>query len=159
MEDPEWGKMISAFIACAIKPGLVGLPASVFAYHFGFLKTLLIGASGGVAGSLVFGYLSEEVMILWNRIMKKIFPNKKKKRRMTKTNRMLVGIKKYFGIPGIAIISPLFLSIPLGSFLAIRFFGDRHRTVLWMSVCSVCWTVILYLVYHGFYTTLMNLFN
>jgi len=158
MESPEWGKIISVFIACALKPGIVGLPIAA-AMKFSFLWTLLVSGSAGIVGSFIFGYLSKEVIELWQKISNKFFPNRKKKKTFTKMNRFLVKTKKYFGITGIALISPLFLSIPLGSFLAIRFFKDRHKTVLYMSISSVGWTVILYFFYTGAFDGIVKLFN
>lgn len=158
MSGADWGEILSAFIACAIKPGLVGLPASVFAFNFPFLETLLVSGSAGICGSIVFGFLSKEVIVGWEWVLKKIFPNRQK-RTFTKMNRFIIRAKKYFGITGIAIISPLILSIPLGTFLAIRFFKDRHKTVLYMSISSVVWTVALYFLYNGLYDKLKSFFT
>ncbi|MGZ3866996.1 MAG: hypothetical protein ACXVC6_11440 [Bacteroidia bacterium] len=159
MEGLEWGKIITAFIACAIKPGLVGLPTTVFAFHFTFLQTLLVSGTAGVCGSIVFGFVSDEALRLYEWVMKKIFPNRKKPKRFTRMNRFVIKAKKYFGIPGIAALAPLILSIPLGSFLAIRFFRDRHKTIIWMSAMSVAWTIVLYFIYNGFYESLSKLFK
>lgn len=159
MAAGEWGKIITAFIACALKPGLVGLPTTVFAFHFSFLKTLVVSGSAGICGSVVFSFLSEEALILYNFVENKLFPKKKKKKRFTGMNRFIIKAKKYFGIAGIAALAPLILSIPLGSFLAIRFFGHRNKTILYMSISSVLWTIILYFTYNGFYDKLKHLFK
>jgi len=158
MESPEWGQIISVFIACALKPGIVGLPLAT-ALNFPFLWTLLVSGGAGICGSFVFGYLSEEIVVLWERAACKLFPNRNPKKKFTKTNRIIVKTKKYFGITGIAIISPLFLSIPLGSFVAIRLFKDRHKTVLYMCISSVAWTVILYFFYNGAFDRIVELFK
>jgi membrane protein YqaA with SNARE-associated domain len=158
MESPEWGHIISVFIASTLKLGIVGLPMAA-AFKFSFLKTLLVCGTGGVTGSFVFGYLSEEIIILWNRLMKKLYPNRKKAKVFTRTNRLVVRTKKYFGIMGIAFISPLFLSIPFGSFVAIQLFRDRHKTVLYISISSIMWTVILYFFYNGALGSISNLFK
>ena len=158
MGGGEWGQIISVFIASALKLGIVGVPMAA-AFKFSFLKTLLVCGSGGIFGSFVFGYLSAEVLVLWDWLMKKFYPNRKKKKRFTKTNRLLVRIKKYFGIKGIAFISPLFLSSPLGSFVAIEFFRERHKTVLYMSVSAVLWTVILYFFYNGAFDAIISIFK
>jgi hypothetical protein len=158
MGGAEWGQILSVFIACALKPGIVGLPLAA-ALKFSFLKTLIVSGSAGVCGSIVFGFLSEEIVILYEKFMCKFFPNRKKPKVFTKMNRFLVRVKKYFGITGIAICAPLFLSIPLGSFVAIRFFGDRHKTILYMSIASIGWTVILYFFYHGAFDGIMKLFR
>src|ERR1035437_1793004 len=136
MSAAEWSKIIAAFIACAVKPGLVGLPTTVFAFHFSFLQTLLVSGSAGICGSFVFCFLSDEIIRLYEWFLNKCFPNRKKKK-FTKTNRLLISVKHYFGIKGIAFLAPLILSIPLGSFVAIRFFGHRNKTILYMSISSV----------------------
>ncbi|MGZ3864216.1 MAG: hypothetical protein ACXVPN_13855 [Bacteroidia bacterium] len=159
MTAGEWGEIVTAFIACAIKPGLVGLPTTVFAFHFTFLKTLLVSGTAGICGSVVFGILSKEVMVLYEWVMKKIFPGRKPPKRFTRMNRFVIKAKKYFGIPGIAVLAPLILSIPLGSFLAIRFFGHVKKTIVWMCITSIAWTIILYFIYNGFYESLSKLFK
>ncbi len=148
MSAGEWSKIISAFIACAIKPGLVGLPATVI-FKFSFLKTLLVSGTAGICGSVVFSVLSKEIVKLYELFMNRYFP-KRKKKKFTRMNRFVLKTKKYFGITGIAVIAPLFLSLPLGCFLAIRFFGNRNKTILYMSVSSILWTIILYFIYNGF---------
>jgi hypothetical protein len=158
MSSAEWGQIISAFIACAIKPGLVGIPTTVFIFHFSFLQTFLVGGIAGIFGSIVFGFLSEEALILYDRAMNKFFPARKKKR-FTRMNRFIIKAQKHFGLTGIAILTPLILSFPLGSFLAIRFFGNRNKTILYLSVSSVIWTILLYFIYNGFYDKLKAFFT
>lgn len=147
---------MSVFFACAIKPGLVGLPLAA-AMKFSFLKTLLVAGGAGVTGSVVFSYLSEELLEWWHKFLDKFFPGRKRAKRFSRTTRFLVKVKKYFGIIGIAAVSPLFLSIPLGSFFAIRFFGERQKTVVYMSISSLAWTVLLYFFYNGFFDRIMHM--
>lgn len=158
MGESGWGQILSVFLACALKPGLVGLPLAA-ALKFSFLKTLLVSGTAGVCSSFVFAYLSEELLALWHRLLDKFFPNRKRARRFSRTARFLVRVKKYFGITGIAIVSPLFLSIPLGSFFSIRFFGHPSKTALSMSIASLAWTVILYFFYNGFFDGIVRLIN
>lgn len=158
MGGADWGEILSVFIACALKPGIVGLPLAA-ALHFSFIKTLVVGGVAGVTGSIVFTFLSEEIVVLYEKAMCKFFPNRKKPKVFTKTTRFLVKVKKYFGITGIAICAPLFLSIPLGSFVAVRFFGHPKKTAVYLSVASVAWTVILYFFYHGFFDGIVKLFR
>jgi hypothetical protein len=156
MDQGGWGPILSVFLASAIKPGLVGIPLAT-ALKFSFLKTLLISGGAGVTGSVVFAYLSDKLLVLWHRLLDRFFPNRARPKRFSRTTRFLVKVKKYFGITGIAIISPLFLSIPLGSFFAIRFFGDRQKTLVYMSISSIAWTVLLYFFYNGFFDGIVRL--
>jgi len=160
MDHGEWSKIITAFFACAYRPALLGLPTEIFAFHFSFLKVLLIGITSGFFGSAVSAFLSEELILLSEYIMKKIYPNRKK-RRITRSNRFLIKAKKYFGIVGIAAISPVIISIPFGTFLAIRFFGykSRNKMVLLTTLFTAIWTVILYAIYHKFHHYFLDYFK
>ena len=150
MHSYEWSKIITAFLACAYRPALIGLPAEMFAFHFSFLKIFLINSLAGISSSVLFGFLSEEIIVLYEYVLRKVF-RKRKKKKNYKWLRFLIKAKKYFGIGGIAIVSPILLSIPFGTFIAIRFFGNRNKTMLLMSISSVVWTVILYFTYLKFH--------
>ncbi|HKC68129.1 MAG TPA: hypothetical protein VKG26_07850 [Bacteroidia bacterium] len=160
MDSGEWSKIITAFFACAYRPALLGLPTEVFAFHFSFLKILLIGVTAGFFGSTVSAFLSEELILFSNYLSKKFFPTRKKKR-ITRTNRFLIKAKKYFGIVGVASLSPLIFSIPFGTFIAIRFFGykNRNKTIFLMTASTALWTVILYAIYHRFHHHLVHYFT
>jgi type IV secretory pathway VirB3-like protein len=160
MNGAEWGKIVTAFFACAYRPSLIGLPTAMFAFHFPFYKILLISITSSIFSSIVSVYLSKELIMLYEYIISKLYPNKQKKI-MTKTNRFLIKAKHYFGIVGISAISPLVLSIPFGTFIAIRFFGykNRVRTIVLMSLSAVVWTIILYFIYNKFYMYFLNYFK
>ena len=160
MDATEWGKIITAFFACAYRPALLGLPTEIFAFHFPFFKILLIGASAGLFGATLSAFLSKELITLYEYIMRKLLPSRIKKR-FTRTNRFLIKAKKYIGINSIAAVSPVLLSIPFGTFLAIRFFGikDRHKIILVMTTSTIIWTILLYFLYHKFHHHLINYFK
>lgn len=56
-----------------------------------------------------------------------------------KRNKWVVKIKKTMGLKGVAILFPLFLSVPLGSIIAAKFFG-KLRATFWLILT----TIILY---------------
>ncbi|MFL5753947.1 MAG: hypothetical protein ACJ76F_11110 [Bacteroidia bacterium] len=156
----EWGKIIAVFISCAIKPGLAGIPTAVFAFKFTFLQTLIISSSGGITGTLIFSYLIDGIFKMITRFQDKHFPNRNRNKKIfTKTNRIIVKAKRSFGIVGISIISPPFLSIPFGVFLALRFFGHRGKIILCMCISVVVWTILLYFFYHSFYASFVSMFS
>jgi len=64
-------------------------------------------------------------------------------RKFTWLNKSLVRVKKKFGMLGIAILTPPFLSIPLGSIVMAKFF-KHNRLALPILVVSVAfWGVVL----------------
>lgn len=46
----------------------------------------------------------------------------------TRTNKFIVKMKMRFGIYGISMFAPLFLSIPLGSIVTAKFYGKEKKT-------------------------------
>lgn len=138
-------KILSIFLLSSVKFGIGGVPAAVFA-NFPFFKAMLITISGGMTGVVVFTYLSDWV----EHKLEKMFPRKNKKK-FTLTNKIIVYVKKYFGLVGIAIITPLILSIPLGVFIALRFYHhDKNKIIRYMLVSITAWAVIIYFVLNNF---------
>jgi hypothetical protein len=150
MDQHKFGELITAFFACAYRPALLGLPLE-FLFHFPFYKVFIISVSAAAFGSFVSAFLSEELILLYNYLKRKFFP-RHKKRVFTKFNRIYIRMKKHIGIAGIAALAPAVLSIPFGTFLCIRFFGyDKlKKTVLYITISTSIWTVLLYFLYHTF---------
>lgn len=151
MDAAEWSKIITTFIAFAYRPCIVGLPSAMYVFHFTFYRILLIGIPAIIFSSVLSAYLSEELIKLYYYIISKIFPNKKQKK-VTHLKRLLVKIKHYFGIVGIAIVSPIILSIPVGTFIAISFFGykQKFKIMLLMSLFNFLWVIALYFIFLRF---------
>ncbi|RMG80601.1 MAG: hypothetical protein D6707_06140 [Bacteroidetes bacterium] len=52
-------------------------------------------------------------------------------------------VKSRFGILGVALITPVILSIPLGSMLAARFFSDNKMALPILMIAVLFWSVVL----------------
>jgi hypothetical protein len=143
--DISWSEFFTIFIACALKPGIAGIPTAVLVFGFNFFETLVVCSLGGITGSFFFSFLIYVVIKLVNKLITKIFPLRNtSKKKFTKVNRFIITMKKKFGVVGVSIIAPLFLSIPLGVFICLKFFGDRPKIIFWMSFFVVFWTIVLY---------------
>jgi hypothetical protein len=106
---------------------------------------MLVACTGAIAGNIFFTYLSAAII--------KAIHNFRAKRNLihrrkifTKFNRRIIKIKKRFGLAGIAFITPILLSTPLGAFLAERFFKDKKKIILYLSGATIFWALTLYLV-------------
>ena len=122
-------KILSVFLLSAVKFGIGGVPAAVFA-NFGFFKAMLITISGGMTGVVVFTYFSDWVEHKFSKIF---YPKNTKK--FTFTNKAIVKVKKYFGLIGISAITPILLSIPVGVFIAVRLYHhDKNKIIRYMFV-------------------------
>lgn len=140
-------KILSIFLLSTVKFGLGGVPAAVFA-NFSFFKAMLVTISGGMVGIVTFTYLSEWI----NQRLQKSALKKtgKPKKKFTFTNKLIVYVKKYFGLVGIAVVTPIILSIPIGVFLSIRYYKDKGKIIRYMFVSILGWAVALYYALHTF---------
>lgn len=100
---------------------------------------------GGLIGVFFFFYLSSAIMLLISRMAAgsdKKKPSKPKKK-FTWKNKIIVHVKREYGLIGLAAITPVLLSIPLGTFLAARFFRNPRKVILYLSASVVVWSVIV----------------
>ena len=122
----------------ALAVGYMLLPTTNYSY-LEIVSTLITGGSFGL---VFFYYASEWINIQLN----KLFSKKKKKKVFTNGNRRFIKIKNKYGLIGISVLTPILLSIPIGCFLASRFFSKKKFTLLFMIAGIVFWAFILPLI-------------
>ncbi|NBQ48390.1 MAG: hypothetical protein EBU33_08055, partial [Sphingobacteriia bacterium] len=67
-------------------------------------------------------------------------------------NRRIIRVRQKFGLAGIAFITPILLSTPLGAFIAERFYRDKKKIILYLSLATIFWALALYCIFilvHG----------
>jgi hypothetical protein len=136
-------KFLSVFVASAIAYGKLGMPMAIALFKLQFLKIMIVTISGGITGNIVFTNLSAAIIRgVHNYRRKRNLIHRK--RIFTKFNRRIIRLRQRFGLAGIAFITPMFLSTPLGAFIAERFYRDKQRVILYLSVSVVLWALTLY---------------
>jgi ABC-type antimicrobial peptide transport system permease subunit len=112
---------------------------------FGYIETLLITTTGGLVGVFFFFYLSSAIMLMISKISAKTNKNRpvKRKKKFTWKNKMIIHIKREYGLIGLAALTPIVLSIPLGTFLAARYFSDQKKIIGYLSASVIVWSVIV----------------
>lgn len=100
-----------------------------------FIETYLACVAGAIASAAIFYYSSEFFMKrayekrkeMIRRSVENGIPLKFKKR-FTRTNKLVVSMKRRLGIVGISMYAPLLLSVPIGSIITAKFYGKDRRT-------------------------------
>ena len=124
-------------------------PLAIYAMKMSFTETLLFTNIGGIIGAVVFVFFSDLLIKAYKNFWpEKLKFKKNKKVVFTKRNRRLVKIKVKYGLYGIVILSPLLLSIPVGAFLTVKYYGTHKSNILWLIAGQIFWS----LVYTLFYT-------
>ena len=150
----EFWKIFSVFLTSFFGFGKVAVPSAVALFNFNFLKVMAITCSGGISGAIVFTNISDVLMKWWNNAKIKYFRNHDHPKVFTKGNRRIIRIKKRFGIWGIAVVTQLGLSMPVGTFIAERFYKDKKKVILIFSFVALCWYVTIYFLLLFFYDTI-----
>ena len=158
MDSTDIWKFISAALACTVSLSKIGIPTVIAIYKYNYVLALLSSCIGSVFGTVVFTYLFAGILKWWHNLKEKYFKPKHPKKVFTKFNRRVIRIKHRFGLIGIAILTPIFLSIPIGAFLADRFYKNRKKVITYLSISSICWCFTLYFIFLFFYDTFKSWF-
>lgn len=153
-------------------------------YTFNWLETTVYAIIGGMLGVIVFMYFSDAMLIIWNRLRIYFFRRKKKREErfsppvadvegnlkiqydyvdtslptrniFSSRTRRIVRIWNRYGLFGLAAITPVFLSIPVGTFFISRLEKNKKRILLYMFISIVIWSVLLSTLFY--YTSFKRL--
>ena len=134
-------QVILTILSSSVKFAMT-FPLAVLQFNFNFAETVLWTNVGGILGIYFFTYLSDKIMEWWKRNFRK-----KRKKIFTKKNRRIVRIKQDYGLIGIALITPLLLSIPVGAFLMVRYYPRSKYKIVALLTSNIIWSVIYTLFY------------
>ena len=124
-------------------------PVAIYVMGMSFTETLVYTNIGGILGTLIFVYFSQFLISAWNKYWPEKLKFRRKKRKIfTKRKRRFVKIKSNYGLIGIVILSPVILSIPVGSFLTVKYYGNRIKNIIFLIAGQLFWSF----VYTFFYT-------
>lgn len=126
---------------------LAGPPVAYYGQlsEFSYFESNIYCIIGGTAGVLFFMFLSTHTIKILNSV-KRFFTksgNLKPQKIFTTRNRRIVKFWRSYGLMGIAIITPIILSIPVGTFIAVKLNSNKKKIFLYMFCSIVLWSVIL----------------
>jgi hypothetical protein len=117
-------------------------PMAVYAMKMSFTETLIYTNIGGALGMVISVFLSDVILKLWQQYWPEKLKINKNKKIFTPASRRLIRIKKRYGLPGIVALSPVLLSIPLGAFLTVKYYGVNVRNMFWLTLGQLLWSVL-----------------
>lgn len=127
-----------------------------FGYGLTWWQAFVFSVAGGCAGVLVFYFLTPALMKALRVFMvtlRHIFNIKKQRRtkkdirKFTKKNRFIIHIRGRLGLFGIALLTPVLLSIPLGSILANKYYAANRFTLPILFASVILWSIVLCLFF------------
>jgi hypothetical protein len=145
-------KILSVFFTCSFA-FKIGFPTAFMVLDQDFFTVITVTCAGGIAGNILFTHLSAALLkaIHEFRVKRGLIQKTKK---FSPFNRRVIRIKQKFGLAGIAFVTPIFLSTPVGAFLAERFFKDKRKIIIYLSGATVLWAFLLYFILYFFHESL-----
>lgn len=119
---------------------LLAIPVAAYQYEFSFWETFLFSSIGGVIGIIIFAKFSRWIIDHYNNLMSSI--QKANSKKGLKNVVAIKTIRKY-GLFGIAFLTPIFFSIPIGTFIALRFFPNKKKTLPVLAASVFGWSFVL----------------
>ncbi len=132
-------KYVSVFLISCVK-FILG-PILGLSYGINIPVICILTTAGMMLTVYVICYFGEPIRSFFVRVF-----GKKKKKVFSPKSRRFVEIWNKYGIKGIAFLTPILLSPPGGTFIAIAFGGKKSDIIKWMWVSSAFFSVVLTLV-------------
>jgi uncharacterized membrane protein len=112
---------------------------------FSFFEAVTVTSLGGFVGCTFFTIMSDRLLLFFRQRRERrdaLDPaNIRVRRKFSRQNRTIVRVKHRFGLIGIALLTPLLFSIPLGCFLAVRYFKHKRQILMYMFASILFWSV------------------
>ena len=155
-------KIAVLFLVSSVK-FVLAFPLAL-SFQFSFFNTFIITTAGGVAGVMFFAFISMELIVLWNWVVRRLIipypktakmlrfltsnPDEEKKSVPIKRKRRYIRFKKNFGLWGIVIFTPFLISIPIGTFLIVRFYGRTNKNIIILCISVLFWAAFFSSLVH-----------
>lgn len=128
-------KYLTIALASTLK--FFGGPIAGYAMGMGWIETALCSTAGMMFTILLVSTLAQQIKKLMDRF------RKSPKKTFSKTSRIAVKIWQKFGIIGIAFLTPVLFTPPLGAILIVAFRIPRFTAYSWMLASALVWGLIV----------------
>ncbi|MCD4729925.1 MAG: hypothetical protein K8R74_04960 [Bacteroidales bacterium] len=153
----QFFKLIQILIVSGIK--FLFAPLISIGYGFNYFQTVIFTTIGGILGILFFYFLSKWIISQYGKYCPIVFSyftgekverakkilncDQPPKKKFTRKNKIIINIRKKYGFFGIIFFTPILLSIPIGAFLARKYYSKKANVLVYMSISVVLWSFFM----------------
>ena len=139
----DWAGFLFVALWAATK-FMVGIFSAIL-LQVGFFTGVGLCVASGMAGVLFFTYVWENVI----RLYRCYFPPGAKSKSAhphgpTFKTRVIEKVRAHFGLAGIALLTPLILTVPVGTYAALAITNQKRRIFLYMFLSFSGWSVLFF---------------
>jgi hypothetical protein len=132
-------KCLAVALTCTFKY-IIGVFAALGA-GLNFIETLISTVAGGMFGVIVYLYLWDAIIFVYHKIRP---PKPQTFKPVGKHRRRVLKIIIKYEVVGIAVLTPILLSVPIGTILASSIEKNKWRIKLYMLISFCAYTVLIY---------------
>jgi len=133
-------------------------PALSFSMGLNFIQTWISTSAGGIMGVVVFFFVSRWFLHLYLRyfsyythlirvrihsFLNLSIPKFIPARKFTRRNRFIIRLVRKYGLVGIVALTPVLLSIPVGTFIATRYYSTNRYLLVYLSASVIFWSLFM----------------
>lgn len=137
----DWLETLIFAILATIKFA-VAVPFFILEEKLSFWEGLIFSLASGTFGIILFMFISRWVLQGWKWLKNALGIRTRKRRKFNRRVRRMVRLKSRYGLIGIALLSPILISIPVGCFLAVRYYKNTRKVFLYMEAGVILWSLI-----------------
>ncbi|GAB2614086.1 hypothetical protein GCM10027035_08220 [Emticicia sediminis] len=128
----NFAKYLSVIAISMLK--FAGGPLTGLAIKLSWIETAICSVVGMM--------LTVSLIVFSGDFIRKIFRKDKPTKKFTKMTRFGVKIRQKFGLIGIAFLTPLLFTPPVGAALSVAFRYDKKAILLQMLISAVVWAIV-----------------
>lgn len=132
-------KYVAVALTASVKY-IFGISAALVA-GLNFFETMICTVGGGMIGVFVYLYLWEGILLVYHKLRP---PKPKQFKPIGKHRRRILKIIIKYEVVGIALLTPVLLSVPIGTILAASIEKNKWRIKLYMLMSFVLYSVVIY---------------
>jgi hypothetical protein len=156
-------KIIQVAIISSVK--FIFAPPVSIEMGFSYFETIATTTAGGIIGVFFFYHLSGWLLKMFRKHLKPIFyrlfkfkknkpetvnvqENKPAKNGIfTWKSKLFYLVRNKWGLIGICILTPTIFSIPIGAFLANKYYSKNKNTLVFLCISVVFWSFLVSTIY------------
>jgi membrane protein DedA with SNARE-associated domain len=133
-----WEEILKAFSVVYLPSMLKFIfgPLAGYAAGLNLISTILGTVLGMMTMVFLFTYFGNWIK---KKVLSRIF---KKKNKFTDGNRRFVNVWKKYGLPGVALLTPVILTPIGGTLLALSSGSPREKIILYMFLSAAFWAIV-----------------
>lgn len=157
-------KLIQVLIISGVK--FLFAPLVSIAYGFNYFQTVIFTTVGGILGILFFYFFSKWIIRQYSKYCPIVFSyftgekverakkilncDQPPKKKFTRKNKLIINLRIKYGFLGIILLTPVLLSIPIGAFLAQKYYSKKSNVLIYLSISVVFWSFFMSSVFFLF---------